>query len=202
METTPRSTSVSEGFDDLLESRLRQLLTAVGNISLDEVQAELTALGQLIDNYKRNDELLEGLLDTSTSRERRVEIVEKLKNQRLAVAQNRGQLEHLHRRSHQALMRSVQLLAMIERQVYRRTNIGSSYAPEICNYCEGIGSSCGEPCPACNGKRTVLVYQPPLLCPRCNGEGRTNAAERVLYSSSVCIVCRGKGWALALDRSS
>ena len=200
METIPRSTSVSAGFDELLESRLRQLLNSVGNISLEEVQTELTTLGQLIDDYKCNDEMLEGLLDTSTSSENRIEIRERLKSQHLVVTQNRAELERVHKRSHQTLMRSVQLLAMIERRIYSKTNKGSSYAPEICNYCDGIGSSRRATCPACNGKRTVLVYQPPLLCPRCNGEGRTNAAERVLYSSSVCIVCRGKGWALALDR--
>ena len=200
METIPRSASVSEAFDELLECRLRRLLQSVGNISLEEVENELTTLGQIIDNYKHNDDLLEGLLDPATSKEERSEILARLAAQRVLVAQNRAQLEGLHEQSHQLLARSVQLLAMIDRQVYRKTNKDSSYAPEICSYCQGIGGSRSGPCPACKGKRTVLVYQPPLVCPRCNGRGKTNEAERFLYSSNLCIVCRGKGWALSLDR--
>jgi len=196
----PRQASDSLAFDELLESRLRQLLTSIDSISLEDVAAEVTSLGQLIKIYQRNDELLEGLLDPATSSDKRSQIREKLTSQRLRVRQNKAQFERLHAKSHELLARSVRLLAMVDRQVYRKTNIDSSYAPEICGYCEGQGDDRSGACPACNGKRTVLVYQPPLVCPRCNGVGKANPAEQILYSSTVCIVCRGKGWALALDR--
>ena len=70
------------------------------------------------------------------------------------------------------------------------------YALETCSYCAGMGLKEGRPCEACDGRREVLVHQPPLACPRCQGTGKASEHDRVTYYSHLCVVCRGTGWAL------
>ena len=37
---------------------------------------------------------------------------------------------------------------------------------------------------ACNGRRTVLVHQPPIKCPRCVGTGRSGSRDRAEFSNN------------------
>jgi len=191
----------SQGFDELLEFRLRRLLTNIGIKPLVEVEAELSSLSRLIENYKRKDELLEGLLDPGIPDRNRRDMLMNLNAQRLIVAQSRSELESLHTKSHALIARSVQLFIKGYRQVYARRNPSAAYGPEICGYCKGFGRRNRTTCDACKGQRFVLVYQPAIICPRCKGDGAATPNE-LGYLGDFCIVCRGKGWALALDDCS
>ena len=57
----------SVGLDEVLEQRLRDLLNRIGNVPLEDLEAELNTLSKLVEDYKRRDELLEGLLDPKTT---------------------------------------------------------------------------------------------------------------------------------------
>ncbi|HKP10746.1 MAG TPA: transcriptional regulator [Blastocatellia bacterium] len=70
------------------------------------------------------------------------------------------------------------------------------YAPEPCAYCGGTGAKERQLCPACGGKRQVLVHQPAITCPRCHGNGKATDNDRAAYYSSLCVICRGTGWVL------
>lgn len=191
--------SEQTGFEDLIESLLTEVLAKVGHCSLEELEKDLRFLHSLIDQYKRGNELLENLANPATTSDQREQIRQTLQEQRLRVAANRAEAERLHVQSQKVLERSARLMAIIERRIYERTHRGNSYAPELCGFCVGIGGSPSIPCLACNGRRTVLVRQPPLKCPRCNGTGKPTEHDRIQFSIGVCLVCRGKGWALVMD---
>ena len=70
------------------------------------------------------------------------------------------------------------------------------YAPEACAACLGTGEMDGALCRACSGIGHVLVCQPSLPCPRCEGTGRATPGYEHDYP--LCIVCRGSGWAMVL----
>jgi hypothetical protein len=194
-------TADSTAFSDLLESRLRDLTATLSDSSIDDLEAELTDLVEILNSYRRNDELLEGLLDPRTRADQREQIQEALRAQHILVARNREEVERTHAKSHQVLERSALLLARIDRQIYLTTHAGGGYAPEICGFCKGLGGTYSKNCLACNGKRTVLVHQPPRACTRCNGRGKPEPHDRSQFFSDFCIICRGTGWAL-ISRSS
>ena len=187
------------GFEDLLESRLTELLSKVGHCAVEELQAELHSLHSLIDQYKRDNELLESLASPIITSDQRAELRQQLQEQRLRVAANRAEAERLHAQSQRVLEHSAVLLAKIERRVYERTHRGTSYAPELCGLCRGIGGDANDPCPACKGRRTVLAHQPPVKCPHCTGTGKPTDHDRIQFALGVCLVCRGRGWALVIE---
>jgi len=189
-----REVSRSVGLDELVESRLRELIIRVSEGSAQDIEHELTSLAALIDAYNRKDELLEKLLDPVTTADDRQQIKESLKSQRVLIARNRAELERLHTKSRNLLERSIQLLLEANKQAYKRSN-GPEYSPERCGYCEGFGRKNRTECPACHGERLVLVHQPALACRSCNGTGKADPHDRVKFARDLCIVCRGKGWA-------
>jgi DnaJ-class molecular chaperone len=75
------------------------------------------------------------------------------------------------------------------------------YVYETCGLCNGEGTDAlvlGVPCPTCKGTGNVIVHQPPIICYRCDGDGRAKrATDRLDYTSELCMICRGTGWALS-----
>jgi hypothetical protein len=187
------------GLDEVLEQGLRELLERLGSLPIEDLEIELTTLSKLVEDYKRRDELLEGLLAPGTTEARRSEILEPFNTDRVQVTRSRAEIMRLHDRSHGLIQTSIRLLLDAQRKVYRQSNKSSEYAPEICGYCNGFGGTSSHPCLACDGRRTILVHQPPIPCPRCNGNGKPIAADRVMFFQEVCVVCRGKGWALVME---
>ena len=194
MDTKTRGEST--GFDELLEGRLTELLAKVGNADLEDLEEELASLHSLIDLYKHIDELLENLFTPGVDQETRPERLSSLRDQRIRVLENRAEAERLHAKSHSILEHSAQILAEIDRRIFEKTNKGSAYAPELCGLCRGIGRRSSAPCVACKGKRTVLVYQPALKCPRCGGSGQADEHDRINFGLSLCLICHGTGWVM------
>src|SRR5262249_28050510 len=161
-------------------------LAMLGTASVEVLEAELSELGDLVDRYRHSDELLERLLDPETTVVRREEILESLKAQRLLLTRNRMEAERLRARSQQLLRRSVQLIGKAGRQIYQMQNDNSTHAPELCGYCEGFGTRAGIQCPACDGKRTILVQQPAIKCPRCKGDGKVHSDSGPFYYHDFC----------------
>ena len=193
-----REVPESIGLDELVESRLHELILNIRNGSAQDIESELKSLAELIDAYGRKDELLANLLDPLTKSADRQQIHEALKAHHLLLGRDGAELKRLHTKSRTLLEHSIQLLLVALKQVYRRHN-GFEFSPELCGLCQGFGRSKRTQCPACRGQRFVLVHQPPLTCPRCNGNGRADSHDRVTFAREVCIVCRGKGWALAIE---
>jgi hypothetical protein len=80
----------STAFSVLLESRLRDLTATLSDSSIDDLGAELTDLVQILNSYRRNDELLEGLLDPRTRADQREQIQEALSAQHILVSTKPG----------------------------------------------------------------------------------------------------------------
>jgi len=68
--------------------------------------------------------------------------------------------------------------------------------PRACATCDGKGFLDLTRCVPCNGHGHVLVYQPFIKCPRCNGDGRHKAGDQL--SRDYCAVCECRGWALSI----
>ena len=70
----------------------------------------------------------------------------------------------------------------------------TSFSSENCGTCNGQGvNSDHTSCQPCKGKGSILVMQPSILCPRCNGSGHR---EQFGFWSGAehCVVCLGTGW--------
>ena len=190
----------STGFDELLESRLFELLERMRSTPIAEVEEELNSLSKVVNEYRLNDELLENFLSHTTPQYKSQLIQETLRRQATKVKKSAAELQRLHEKSHSILEHSAQLLAKIDRQLYELTHKNSDYAPEICANCGGIGSVNCKMCISCNGRRTILVHQPSIKCPRCVGTGRSGIRDRLDFSQYLCVICRGRGWVLILDQ--
>src|SRR5215813_4021969 len=195
----------SIGLDELVESRLHELILSIRNGSAQDIEPELKSLAELIDAYGRKDELLANLLDPLTKSADRQQIHEALKSQHLTIARDHAELERLHIKSRNLLKHSIELLLIAHKQNYNRHNgnefspDGNEFSPELCGFCRGFGRSKHTRSPACEGRRFVLVHQPPIKCPRCKGNGKADPHDRVTFARELCLVCRGKGWALAAE---
>ena len=61
------------------------------------------------------------------------------------------------------------------------------YSEQLCGYCKVLGEAEREECPACGGKATFMVREPPKVCQFCKGVGYT-------VKGQVCRTCKGSGW--------
>src|SRR5262252_1764521 len=174
----------SIGLDELVESRLRDLIVRIRNSSAQDIEPELKSLAELIDAYGRKDELLENLLDPLTKAAERQQIRDALRSQHFLIARDRAELERLHERSRSLLEHSIQLLLIARKQTHRRHN-GTEFSPELCGFCHGFGRNNRTQCPACQGRQFVLVHQPPITCPRCKGNGKADCHDRVTFARGV-----------------
>src|SRR5262245_58187787 len=128
----------SIGLDEIVESRLREVITRIGKGKAEDIEPELKSLANLIDSYNHKEELLETLLNPVTLEKDSQQIRETL----AVIPRNRADLETLRRKSLKLLERSIQLLLAASKKLYRISN-GSEYSPEICGYCHGFGTSNG-----------------------------------------------------------
>ena len=62
-----------------------------------------------------------------------------------------------------------------------------TYLEQQCGFCKGTGKNEGEECPACSGKATFMVKEPPKVCQFCKGNGYT-------VKGVLCRTCKGTGW--------
>ncbi|HKP87788.1 MAG TPA: hypothetical protein VJZ26_16930 [Blastocatellia bacterium] len=147
-----------DGLDELIDSHVRNLANKLSRShTIEEIEGELTTLNDLIYSYKRKDELLEKLLDETTSGEKRKQILQSLKAQRMRVAEDKIGLEQLHAKSHQLLERSILLVAKAQQLIDREAHKHMGYVLQTCGLCKGSRSNAGKPCPACKGAGTTLV---------------------------------------------
>jgi RecJ-like exonuclease len=192
---------VSNGLTELLESHIRSLSAKLSRpFSIHEIEEEMVALNDLVYTFKRRDELLEKLLDTQTAEDKRREIRDALNAQRMRVAENQAELERTHARSHQLLQKSALLIIRAQRQIDKTAHKYTGYALEPCALCDGLGGTTEAPCLSCKGRGSVLVHQPSLKCPRCSGNGKPSASDRIVFSSELCLVCRGSGWVMTTEQ--
>jgi hypothetical protein len=195
MAIAPQLQKESIGLGELIEEHFAEIEAKIRrDDSLKNIAEEAAKLNDLLASYRRHDELMEQLLDISTPATQRQWIRSMLEAQRLRITTNRAELVRIHARSHEVLLRSAELVLEIQRRIDKESHKHSGYALELCGFCDGIGGTANKPCPACHGKRTVLVLQPSSKCPRCGGDGYAEEWDR--YISPLCIVCNGLGWVL------
>ena len=152
--------SLDEGrsLDEVIEAHLQALLVKLARPhTIEKVEADLAALNDLIYSYKRRDELLEKLLDSSTSDDKRRQIKAALQAQKVKVAENRAEMERLHAKSHQLMERSILLIQQAQKEIHKQAHLHSGYWLEVCGECKGMGTGTDQQCEACNGKGKLLV---------------------------------------------
>jgi uncharacterized membrane-anchored protein YjiN (DUF445 family) len=161
MVTGPLELEETCSLDELIESHLLALFDKLAKPhTLGGIQAELSTLNGLIDTFKRRDELLEKLIDRTTTEDKRHQIRETLKANHIRVAENRLELEQLHAKSHQLLERSMLLIMKAQWQIHKEAHKNSGYKLETCNNCEGTGCDVRRGrCPECKGTGTILSHQ-------------------------------------------
>lgn len=163
--------------------------------STEEIEIEVSTLNELVNEFKKRDELLERLLDRTTPDSEVRQIVEDLPEPSRSVVDDRNELNRLHSESHHLIEHSVLLITGAKRLVDQAKYQTSRYALEVCGFCSGFGGNKDGPCAACCGNRCVLVHQPSIKCPRCKGTGKQDGSDPSLKYFKLCTVCRGLGWA-------
>lgn len=200
MEEKPLTANAPEALDELLEKHVRDLAEKLSRpYTIGEIEQELTSLNDLVYTFKRRDEILERLLDPSTPEDGWTRILDTLRAQHIEIARNRADAEKLRAKSQVLIQRANQLILQAQRQIDGMAHRHAGYALEPCGLCGGLGTNTRSPCAACNGKGSVLVHQPSIKCPRCGGDGKASGSQGLIYSSRICIICRGSGWVLTSD---
>src|ERR1044072_5203586 len=160
MAQSPQEIDVSNSLDELIEHHLQVLLEKLARPhSLNDIEADLVTLNDLIYSFKRRDELLEKLIDKTTPERKRREILTTLNANRMKVAEDKSELEQLHAKSHQLLERSMLLIMKAQWQIQKEAHKSSGYKLESCNNCEGAGRNDKGRCPVCKGTGSVLKHQ-------------------------------------------
>jgi hypothetical protein len=200
MNSHNQVSEVTDGLAELVETRVRSLANKLSlPHTLQEIEAEVVALNDLIHAFKHKDELLEKLLDGATAEGERGQIRQTLEAMNMKVTANGEELERLHDKSHQLLERSIYLIAKAQRQINKEAHKHSGYALELCRLCKGIGGSTHNPCRPCKGRGTVLVHQPAHKCQSCYGKGKASSAKAVSHAEQLCVFCRGTGWVMTAN---
>jgi hypothetical protein len=146
--------------DELIEAYVRELSNTLSRShTLQELEAVLEELSGLIHSFKHRHELVAKLLDSSTTKRSRSQILQTLDAMRIKVDKNGEELALLHAKSQQLLERSELLIAKAQRQIDKEAHKHSGYAVEACGLCAGVGKRLNAPCPACKGRGSVLVQQ-------------------------------------------
>src|SRR5262245_36549494 len=110
MENDPETISASEGLEELLETHISRLTEKLSRpYTLDEIEAELSALNDVVYTFKLRDELLEKLFDEATA-EKLENARETLLARRIRMAKLRAAAGRIKARSHEILERSAQLV--------------------------------------------------------------------------------------------
>jgi excinuclease UvrABC ATPase subunit len=157
MASGPLELEETRSLDELIEKHLQVLFNKLARPhTLDDIEADLVTLNDLIHSYKRKDKLLEKLIDDTTPEEKRRQIRETLIANRIKVADNRSELEQLHAKSHQLLERSMLLIMKAQWQIHKEAHKNSGYELETCNTCEGTGRDVKGHCLLCKGTGNVL----------------------------------------------
>jgi hypothetical protein len=160
MASGPLELEETRSLDELIEDHLRVLFGKLaGPHTLDDIDAELATLNDLVYSFKRKDELLEKLIDETTPDEKRSQIRKTLLANRIKVAENKSELEQLHAKSHQLLERSMLLIIKAQWQIHKEAFKKSGYELETCNNCEGAGRDVKGRCPHCKGSGNILKRQ-------------------------------------------
>jgi hypothetical protein len=161
MATGPLELEETHSLDQLIETHLQVLFNKLASPhTLDEIQADVATLNGLIDSFKRRDELLEKLIDSTTPEEKRRQIRETLKANHMKVEEHGLKLDQLHAKSHQLLERSMLLIMKAQWQIHKEAHKHSGYELETCNNCEGTGCDVRRGrCPLCKGTGTILSHQ-------------------------------------------
>ena len=161
MEPKPLESEDSSRLDELIEYYLQRLLEKLARPhSLNDVEADLANLNDLIYSFKRKDELLEKLIDNATPEHKRRQIFATLKANHIKIAENKLELEQLHAKSHQLLERTMLLIMKAQWQIQKEAHKSSGYKLESCNNCEGSGRGDKGRCPVCKGTGNLLKHQP------------------------------------------
>jgi hypothetical protein len=161
MATGPLELEETHSLDELIDNHLQVLFVKLSRPhTLDEIQADVATLNGLIHSFKRRDELLEKLIDSATSEEKRRQIRDTLKANHMKVEEQGLKLEQLHAKSHQLLERSMLLIMKAQWQIQKEAHKNSGYKLETCNNCEGTGCVARRGrCPQCKGTGNVLSHQ-------------------------------------------
>jgi hypothetical protein len=111
----------TRSLDELIEAHLQALFAKLAcPHTIDELEAEVARLNDLIQSYKLRDELLERLLDSATPEEKLRQVVETLRAMRVKVGESRAEQEQLHAKSHQLMERSALLIKRAQEEIVRR----------------------------------------------------------------------------------
>ena len=160
MEAKPLEVESTYSLDELIEHHLQVLLEKLARPhTLNDIEADLTTLNDLIYSFKRKDDLLEKLIDSATPEQKRRQILATLKANQIKVAENELELEQLHAKSHQLLERSMLLIMKAQWQIQNEAHKNSGYKLDNCNDCEGTGHNDKGRCPVCKGTGNVLKHQ-------------------------------------------
>jgi hypothetical protein len=160
MDPSPLKLECASSLDELVETHLQALLNRLAKPhTLHELQVDLASLNGLIDSFRRRDELLEKLIDSATPEQKRRQILETLRANRMKVEDDGSALEQLHAKSHQLLERSRLLIMKAQRLIQKEAHNNSGYRLETCNNCKGTGRNPNARCLSCKGTGTVLKQQ-------------------------------------------
>jgi hypothetical protein len=163
MDDATRVSQATRSLDELVETYIRSLADKLSlPHTLQEIEAEVAVLNDLIHAFKHKDELLEKLLDASTAQSTRIQIRESLEALNIEVAKDGADLALQHAKSHQLLERSIYLITKAQQQINQEAHKYTGYALQACGYCKGLNNRWDTSCPICKGRGTVLVKQDDL----------------------------------------
>lgn len=111
----------TRSLDAQIEARLQALFDKLARPkAIEEIEAEVATLNELMQSYKLMDEMLERLLDSATPEENRRQIIETLQALHIRVANNQSEIGRLHAKSHQLMERSTLLIRQAQEEIIRR----------------------------------------------------------------------------------
>ena len=197
MIKSPHTSEDINALYELVESHTRSLFQILERPhTIEEVEQEVETLNDLIYSFTRTNELLEKLLDNSTSDSKRAQVLKTLKAARMELAEKREYWIQLREKSNGLIKRTAALIAKAQMHIDKEAHRHSGYTLEVCGLCKGLAGDVDN-CSVCNSRGTVLVHQPAAKCARCSGNGRTSSKDKAIHYSSLCVVCEGTGWVRA-----
>jgi len=177
---------------EMIEERMQVLTNILAGPHMGtELQAEAASLSSLVETLSLRVEFIAKLLNGSTSVLQREALRASMQAMHIEPSPSK---EEMLARSNELIKKAAALIARAQETINKEAYRSTGYAIKICGLCKGITDTPDDPCVVCKGKGSVIMREPSIRCPRCEGNGKTRTADKAVLYSSLCVECSGTGW--------
>jgi hypothetical protein len=182
---------------DMIEESMKGLTERLaGQCTPSELRAETESLSSLLETLSLRAEFISKLFDKSTSARLRDSLRSSVISMQIEPQLTRPEMLST---SNDLIKRGASLIALAQEKINKEAHRETGYSLKTCGLCNGSSGVPEGSCVVCKGRGSLVMHEPALECPRCEGAGLARANGVAAHYISLCAQCNGTGWITAVE---